>query len=239
MPVIPAGLSVYLVTLMATRWLAAILATALTGSTVIASENAGRMTATMDGPVEIAARNYRLQVYETFHADRTEFDGRLAKWTVLEAKWEQHGKPQRWQTELVRWLEEATARSRQDGIQPLPPEPLGVLVDTAPQFDPSPRDPLTLMPDDAASDGLIPDDPSEAAKPAVNAPVNTTVGSEPSAEQPSQPEPPAATVNAGMRLSPTNLLEGAGAWLDSVGDQIGHDVGNLLGAAAAPGSAKP
>ncbi len=225
---------------MATRWLAAILATALTGSTLAVADNAGGLTATMESPVEIAARNYRLQVYETFHADRAEFDARLAKWATLETKWEQRGKPQGWRMELVRWLEDATVRSRPDSVKPLPPEPLGVVVDAAPPLDPSQslRDPLTLGPDDAAVDGFMPDDLSDV-KPAAKAPVHAeaAVSREPAA-------PAEATAGEKMPGSPAihfmppNPVDGAAAWLDSLGDQIGHDVGNLLGAAAAP-NAKP
>jgi hypothetical protein len=70
-----------------------------------------------------AARLYRIQVYDTFRLDRSEFDLRRGQWLRLADSWETAGKPNRDVPALLHWLEIATANSRPDSIAPLPELP--------------------------------------------------------------------------------------------------------------------
>ncbi len=99
---------------MMTHFLAAVLATGLSGSTGAVSPGES---------VEEAARAYRIQVYQTFHLDREEFDRRRAEWRRLEQAWFAAGKPDSDAPLLVNWLEEATEQSTTDSQGPLPELP--------------------------------------------------------------------------------------------------------------------
>jgi hypothetical protein len=70
-----------------------------------------------------AARLYRIQVYDTFRLDRSEFNRRRADWIGLANSWEAAGKPNRDVPALLQWLEIATANSRPESIAPLPELP--------------------------------------------------------------------------------------------------------------------
>lgn len=234
--------------IMALRSLAAVLTMTLAATTASAASD-GWVPPATEGPVEIAARSYRLQVYETFHADRAEFDGRLAKWSTLYAKWEQHGKPQRWETGLVHWLEDATARSKSDAIQPLPPEPLGVVMDANPQLDSAASmKSLADAPDESFLDGPASDESPRSENPAAksstiaadspttnkNSPAEKNSAAQTATTPEQQTSGAAAAITSFTRKAP-NLIEGAASWLESVGHDVGDDVGNLLGAAAPGG----
>src|SRR5260221_7808164 len=73
--------------------------------------------------LEQAARDYRIQVYDTFHSDRPEFDRRRAEWRQLEQSWEAAAKPDRDVPALLDWLAEATVQSQSDSIGDLPEAP--------------------------------------------------------------------------------------------------------------------
>src|SRR5262245_42280128 len=71
--------------------------THLLAAVMAAGVSAGSFeTPTADEPaLERAARQYRIQVYETFHLDRPEFDARRAEWDRLLEAWHTAGKPTR------------------------------------------------------------------------------------------------------------------------------------------------
>jgi hypothetical protein len=100
---------------MVTHFLAALVAT---GLTVGADADFA-----VDPTLESAARAYRMQVYETFHLDRPEFDLRRAEWRRIEQSWQAAGKPDRDVPALLHWLADATTRSQVDSIGPLPEAP--------------------------------------------------------------------------------------------------------------------
>jgi hypothetical protein len=87
--------------------------------------------------LEQAARAYRIQVYDTFHLDRAEYDQRRAEWTRLEAAWQTAGKPNRELPALLNWLAAATAQSQPESIGSLPAAPV-IAVD--PQTHPKNAD---------------------------------------------------------------------------------------------------
>jgi hypothetical protein len=100
---------------MMTHFLAVVLATGFSGDSSAISSG--------EQSVEDAARAYRIQVYQTFHLDREEFDRRRAEWHRLEQAWIAAGKPDSNTPLLVDWLEEAKEQSAPDAIGPLPELP--------------------------------------------------------------------------------------------------------------------
>ncbi len=73
--------------------------------------------------LQSAARDYRIQVYNTFRTDRPEFDRRHEQWVRLIDAWRGADKPNHDVPALLHWLEVATANSQPDSISPLPELP--------------------------------------------------------------------------------------------------------------------
>ena len=81
--------------------------------------------------LEKAARDCRIQIYESFHNDRAEYDRRQAEAASIQKAWTDAGASDEEQPKLIDWLESAAARSRTDAIGELPPVPrFAVVVQT-------------------------------------------------------------------------------------------------------------
>jgi hypothetical protein len=78
--------------------------------------------------LEKAARDCRIQIYESFHNDRAEYDRRQAEAASVEKAWSDAGASDEEQYKLIDWLESATTRSRTDAIGELPPMPKFTVV---------------------------------------------------------------------------------------------------------------
>jgi hypothetical protein len=121
---------------MATYLLAHLLAFALAGGTAVGDSGATTpadqlpQPATTVSPLDRAARDYRIQTYETFHKDRAEYDRRQAEGKLVQDSWTDAGRSDKEQPMLIDWLGQATAASRTDSIAELPP---------APKFTPVPQ----------------------------------------------------------------------------------------------------
>jgi hypothetical protein len=76
-----------------------------------------------DSQLERAARDYRIQIYETFHKDRAEYDRRQAEAARIQQAWTEAGSNEEEQPKLIRWLDQATACSQSDSIGALPSGP--------------------------------------------------------------------------------------------------------------------
>jgi hypothetical protein len=206
--------------------------------------------------LERAARAYRIQVYDTFHLDRAEYDQRRAEWTRLEAAWQTAGKPNRDLPALLNWLAAATAQSQPESIGSLPAPPV-IAVDpqTHPKnadarqvvlpksgdgtpavsgTEPKPEQPTKLNAAETA--------PVAEAKPASSAPIDqpssnktaTPVATTATVEQPALDEKPAEKEPAAPELSaPTPTLPATGDGADqgrpSVNSGWLHSLGEELG----------
>ena len=73
--------------------------------------------------VEQLAAEYRVQVYDTFHKDREEFDRRRDNWLELEYRWKQNANPEHYRGELIEWLTAARDNSTDGNINELPTWP--------------------------------------------------------------------------------------------------------------------
>lgn len=78
--------------------------------------------------LERAARDFRIQTYETFRKDRAEYDRRQAAGADLERAWKEAGSNPDDRDTLVDWFEQATAGSRADAIAELPASPTFVAI---------------------------------------------------------------------------------------------------------------
>ncbi len=81
-----------------------------------------------DALLERAARDYRIQTYETFHNDRAEYDRRSAEGARVEAAWKDAGQNDAERPMLIHWFDQAMAVSRTDSIADLPAEPKFTLM---------------------------------------------------------------------------------------------------------------
>ena len=90
------------------------------GSEIAQSEKAdGREQQSL----EAAARQYRVQVYETYRLDRAEFERRRTAGDRAQALWHEAGARGENLSELLKWLEQATLASQPEVRQPLPKFP--------------------------------------------------------------------------------------------------------------------
>jgi hypothetical protein len=87
-------------------------------TSVPTDSTAGSTAAAPD--LDALARKYRIQVYQTFHADRNEFDRRRAFWRELYTQWIKQGQDRDEAVRLAEWLEAATYASRAQSRGPLP-----------------------------------------------------------------------------------------------------------------------
>jgi hypothetical protein len=84
---------------------------------------AGNVPTQIDYDVQRAARNYRIQVYNTFRLNRAEYDRRQATgWQLLDA-WKNSGRNDARGQELIEWFSEATEASLVDNGRALPSVP--------------------------------------------------------------------------------------------------------------------
>ena len=99
--------------------------THLLAGLIVSSMSVGdvKLATPAEESLQNAARLYRIQVYDTFRLDRSEFNRRRADWIRLANSWEAAGKPNRDVPALLHWLEIATASSRPESIAPLPELP--------------------------------------------------------------------------------------------------------------------
>lgn len=78
--------------------------------------------------LEQAACDCRIQIYQSFHNDRAEYDRRQAEAASVQQAWSDAGASDEEQPKLIDWLTSAAARSRTDGIGELPPVPQFTIV---------------------------------------------------------------------------------------------------------------
>jgi len=81
-----------------------------------------------DSQLEKAARDCRIQIYESFHKDRAEYDRRQAEAASVQKAWSDAGENDEERPKLIDWLESATAHSRTEAIGELPPVPKFTVV---------------------------------------------------------------------------------------------------------------
>jgi hypothetical protein len=137
--------------------------------------------------LELAARNYRIQVYETFHSDRAEYDRRIALWNQLESQWRDAGEPSDEQFNLIFWLVGATTQSRPDAVGPLPEPPR--FAARLPQQKPIPstaQSPSALTPSSVPAAKTTPATTTGVTKAVGPLELNPT-NSGPTAAQPAAP----------------------------------------------------
>jgi hypothetical protein len=212
---------------MVTHLLAAVMAAGLAVGAESAS--AGRAS------LEDAARDYRIEVYDTFRLDRPEFDRRRAEWRQLEQSWEAAGKSDRDVPTLLDWLAEATAQSQTDSIGPLPEAPKIVAevklpsvgrvakpvttekpatTDAKPSPDAAENEPDTTPSATPVSSRNTLDTPAlEEKKPDETAPVSTPIVPDPEAKDDAAKRPTAPA--------------GAAAWFHDLGQGLGEDLNSL------------
>ncbi len=83
----------------------------------------GNVPTQIDYDVQRAARNYRIQVYNTFRLNRAEYDRRQATgWQLLDV-WKNSGRNDVRGQELIEWFSEATDASSVDNGHALPSVP--------------------------------------------------------------------------------------------------------------------
>jgi hypothetical protein len=82
-----------------------------------------------DATIEAAARDMRIQIYETFREDRPEYDRRLAAWVQVNKAWHAAGCLIADREKMIHWLADAESQSRADSVGALP---------DAPKFTPAP-----------------------------------------------------------------------------------------------------
>lgn len=74
--------------------------------------------------LEKAAREFRIQTYNTYRLNRAEFNRRRAAWDYVHAQWKAAGSRPEDQAALLDWLASATERSRPGVAAELPEAPL-------------------------------------------------------------------------------------------------------------------
>ncbi len=97
-----------------------LLAAVLAGG--IAAGDSGKPVVT-DAAVAAAARDMRIQIYETFREDRPEYDRRQQAWEQVKKAWEVAGSPAADREKLVRWYADVESHSRGDSIDAMPEAP--------------------------------------------------------------------------------------------------------------------
>ncbi len=68
-------------------------------------------------------RQYRAEVYDTFHKQPRDMVDRQEAWYRIWSLWEKSGSPPEQQDRLMDWLADAIKVSKKDSIGPLPPDP--------------------------------------------------------------------------------------------------------------------
>ena len=68
-------------------------------------------------------RQYRAEVYDTFHTRPRDMVDRQEAWYRIWSLWEKSGSPPEQQDRLMDWLADAIKVSGKDSIGPLPPDP--------------------------------------------------------------------------------------------------------------------
>ena len=206
-----------------------------------------------------AARLYRIQVYDTFRLDRSEFNRRRADWIRLANSWEAAGKPNRDVPALLHWLEIATANSRPESIAPLPELPRIVADDsqrrrgsaaqtilqrlatdklksatgTTSAFDAPKAEATTSTSDGAAAQSA--GDSSSVAPKATPVSATSTLNQEPTGETPSANET-APVPGADATTLPRDADEtsgastGRGGLYQAYGERLGQNLGNFAAA---------
>jgi hypothetical protein len=217
---------------MVTHLLAAVMATGLAVGAESAS--AGRSL------LEDAARDYRIQVYETFRLDRPEFDRRRAEWRQLEQSWEAAGRLDREMPALLDWLAEATAQSQSDSIGELPEAPKIVAeVKKLPAVGQVAKPVTAEKPNSSNSAEAKPSPDAAANEPSKTTPSATPVSSRntpdaPALEEkkpdetapvsaPIVPDPEAKDDAAKRPTAPA----GAATWLHNLGHELGEDLNSF------------
>jgi hypothetical protein len=216
---------------MVTHLLAVVMATGLAVGAESAS--AGRSS------LEDAARDYRIQVYETFRLDRPEFDRRRAEWRQLEQSWEAAGKPDRDMPALLDWLAEATDQSQSDSIGDLPEAPKIVAeVKKLPAVGQVAK-PATAEKSDSSAANAKPSPDASANEPGKTTPNATPVSSRNTLNNPaveekksdetapvSAPIVPEPEAKDDVSKRPT-ASAGAAAWLHNLGHELGEDLNSF------------
>jgi len=199
--------------------------------------------------LERAARDYRIQTYETFHNDRAEYDRRSAEGARVEAAWTEAGRNDAEQPMLIRWFDQATAASRTDSIADLPAEPKFTAM---PQKKETEKKLVETTPSDsvedaaATVDNLLHVKPAGSATPVVDStakptpesasvpvvpPADGTFPSAP-ANKPTPTNPATTVAPAAPQSKPSTI----GSLPTAFGAEISHSLQGLSGklAPAAP-----
>ena len=143
--------------------------------------------------LENAARDYRIQTYETFHTNRAEYDRRQAEGIRIQKAWTDAGENPVEQPLLIDWLEQAKARSQADSIGELPPLPTFTVMPKKPEPEKKLVETSTAdSVDDAAAkiDGLLHVKPVASTNAATDSSPNSGVDTSSAAA----PEKPGAAV---------------------------------------------
>jgi hypothetical protein len=127
---------------------------------------------TLPEEIERLARDFRIQVYNSFRANRPEYDRRRQAWEDVQAKWREAGAKDEDVALLAEWLRAATDSSVGTGVSALP---------STPAFG-SP--PVT-----ASGPEVQPLAPQPAAPPLADAPPQVPPATEPTAPQRTPLEP--------------------------------------------------
>lgn len=73
--------------------------------------------------VDHLARQYRIEIYNTFRQQRSKYDERLIAWSRVERAWKKRGQLVDDRPEMIRWLDRAIAASRSGKVAALPSTP--------------------------------------------------------------------------------------------------------------------
>jgi hypothetical protein len=76
-----------------------------------------------DRALEAATRRFRMQIYNTYRLNRTEFNRRRAAWEEIQARWREAGSPVAHKNVLLLWLHYAAYQSQANVRGPLPASP--------------------------------------------------------------------------------------------------------------------
>ncbi|MDZ4821759.1 MAG: hypothetical protein SGJ20_22590 [Planctomycetota bacterium] len=167
----------------------------------------------MTAELKAAARDFRIQTYESFRTDRAEFNRRRAAWDAVYQAWVQAGSRTADEPVLLSWLGQATLHSIPEQFASLPPVPeFGQLASNVPSGEGDHvtiQIPEVLNQPGSADDAQNPwaDNQGDSAEaPLYQAPngADTTITVNPDAKPEAEPFAPQGPVPSGItaELSP-------------------------------------
>lgn len=168
--------------------------------------------------LEKAARDYRIQTYETFRTDRAEYDRRQAEGVRLQTAWTEAGKSADDQPKLIDWFAQATASSRAEEIGDLPPFPQFTIV-------PHKNEAETKLTDTKSTEKQSPDS-TDAAAAKIDGLLHVKPVSSPAAATDSSPPMVAPTTSAASLPHKSSLI---GSLPNAFGAEISRTLDGLSG----------